>query len=82
MEAQYTSISVSFASKQEWTRSKEIGAKTYDKAVQYLIKSRKKGIPSTAGCDPDFRYLPGIPEAIRIAYLIDTWTWIDMERHQ
>ena len=22
-------------------------------------------------------HLPGIPEAIRIAYLIDTWTWIE-----
>lgn len=54
MEAQYTSISVSFASKQELDEIKnEIGAKTYDKALQYLIKNRKKGIPSTAGCDPD-----------------------------
>ncbi|MGA2162614.1 MAG: PIN domain-containing protein [Methanoregula sp.] len=24
-----------------------------------------------------FRHLPGIPEAISIAYLIDTWTWIE-----
>ena len=54
MEAQYTSISVSFDSKQELDDIKrEIGAKTYDKVVQYLIKNRKKGIPSTAGCDPD-----------------------------
>ena len=54
MEAQYTSISVSFAPKQELDEiKKEIGAKTYDKAVQYLIKSRKQGFPSTAGCDPD-----------------------------
>jgi hypothetical protein len=54
MEAQYTSISVSSASKQELDDIKrEIGAKTYDKVVQYLIKNRKKGIPSTAGCDPD-----------------------------
>ena len=54
MEAQYTSISVSFDSKQELDAlKKEIGAKTYDKALQYLLKSRKKGVPSTAGCDPD-----------------------------
>ncbi|MFA5253303.1 MAG: hypothetical protein WC367_01370 [Methanoregula sp.] len=54
MGAQYTSISVSFSSKRELDAIKsEIGVKTYDKALQYLLKSCKKGIASTAGCDPD-----------------------------
>ncbi len=54
MEVQYTSISVSFDSKHELDDiKKEIGAKSYDSVVQYLLRSRKKGIPSTAGCDPD-----------------------------
>ena len=50
MEAQYTSISVSFASKQELDEiKKEIGAKTYDKAVQYLDKKPEKGLPFDSG---------------------------------